>query len=242
MTVHLRDARVVVLDIEGTTTPVQFVYDVLFPYARAHVAEFLEREQRSEPCRAAVAMLSEERAASAESEGGRASKPAGGNAAIVQFVHRLMDLDKKSRGLKMLQGLIWQDGYRSGELRGEVFDDVAPALKRWHGRGLRVYIYSSGSVLAQQLLFRTSMAGDLTMFLDGYFDTAVGPKISADSYRAIIEKVDVAPARALFVSDVVAELDAASAAGFRTVLCERGSGSGQVGAHPVIHSFAEIVG
>lgn len=248
MTVHLHDARVVILDIEGTTTPVRFVYDVLFPYARAHVATYLQREQHSGPCRAAVALLREELDASvaaqnvgaAETGTARALRPAVDSAAIVGFVHRLMDLDRKSRGLKMLQGLIWQDGYQSGEIRGEVFDDVAPALERWQTGGLRVHIYSSGSVLAQQLLFRTSKAGDLTKFLTGYFDTAVGPKTSPDSYRAIVEKAGVAAAQTLFVSDVAGELDAARSAGLRTALCERGAASGQAGAHPVIQTFDEI--
>ena len=115
-----------------------------------------------------------------------------------------MDRDKKSPGLKALQGLIWQDGYKSGELRGQVYPDVPPALERWRARGLDLHIYSSGSVLAQQLLFGSTDAGDLTRFLTGYFDTAVGPKTSPASYRVISEQIHAVPAEVLFVSDVVA--------------------------------------
>ena len=120
------------------------------------------------------------------------------------YVHWLMDRDRKSPGLKALQGLIWQDGYESGELRGQVYPDVPPAFERWRARGIDVYIYSSGSVLAQQLLFGSTEAGDLTTFLNGYFDTAVGPKTSPDSYGVIAARMHVPPPEMLFVSDVAA--------------------------------------
>ena len=144
-------------------------------------------------------------------------------ALIPDYIVWLMDRDRKSPGLKTLQGLIWQDGYRSGELRGEVYPDVPPALERWRARGIDIYIYSSGSVLAQQLLFESTDAGDLTRFLTGYFDTAVGPKHAPDSYRAIAARIHVAPPQMLFVSDIAAELDAAAAAGWHTALCVRGA-------------------
>lgn len=238
MTVSLSalHTRALLLDIEGTTTPIAFVYDVLFPYARAHAAEYLARHQNSAGCREAVAQLGKEMGEPV-AEGAKAIDPAG----ILEYVFSLMDRDKKSPGLKSLQGLIWQDGYKSGELRGRVYPDVAPAFARWRALALEIYIYSSGSVLAQQLLFGSTDAGDLTKFLKGYFDTAVGPKTSAGSYLTIMATIGIPPAEILFVSDVVQELDAARASGMRTALCFRG---GEVASgsesHSVIRSFDEI--
>jgi enolase-phosphatase E1 len=226
------DIGAVVLDVEGTTTPVAFVYEVLFPFARVHVDEFLQRNSDSADCRRVISLLTDERAA----ETGVTEK-----ADIAAYVHWLMDHDRKSPGLKMLQGLIWEGGYRSGELKGEVFADVPPALKRWRARGRKTYIYSSGSVLAQQLLFSTTPAGDLTTLLSGYFDTAVGPKTSPESYRYIIARIGSAPSQALFVSDIPAELDAARDAGLRTTLCVRAAQSGPTASgHPVIHTFDDL--
>jgi len=228
--------RALLLDIEGTTTPVEFVYDVLFPYARAHAAAYLQREGKSAAARTAIAQLHDERALASGVE--QDSSPA----VILDYFYSLMDRDKKSPGLKALQGLIWQDGYKSGELRGQVYPDVRPAFERWRARGLDIYIYSSGSVLAQQLLFGSTGAGDLTKYLKGYFDTAVGAKTSPDSYRAISERTHVAPAAMVFISDVVEELDAARTGGMRTVLCVRGRDvPSETGSHPVIRTFDEIV-
>jgi enolase-phosphatase E1 len=237
--------RAVVLDIEGTTTPVDFVYQSLFPYARAHLSAFLSREWDSAACREALAILGRERLA--DSAAGRLGTNVAtgvqdfGPADVVAYVGWLMDRDSKSPGLKALQGLIWQDGYRTGALRGSVYADVPRALERWHASGREVYIYSSGSVLAQQLLFGFTEAGDLTRLLHGYFDTAVGPKQSVESYALILERIHVAPAEVLFVSDVVGELDAAHAAGLRTALCVRGAAAPAAGLHPVIGTFDEIV-
>jgi enolase-phosphatase E1 len=154
-----------------------------------------------------------------------------------------MDRDKKSPGLKALQGLVWQDGYKSGELRGQVYSDVLPAFERWRRRGLGIYIYSSGSVLAQQLLFGSTNAGDLTPFLSGYFDTAIGPKVSAESYGVIAQGIHIPPPQILFVSDVGQELDAARTGGLRTALCVRGNGEVPPGSalYPVIRTFDEIL-
>ena len=229
MTISLTalEIRALLLDIEGTTTPVEFVYQVLFPYARAHAAEYLARNQDSADCRAAVALMRSEQTEDV----------------TLEYVFSLMDRDKKSPGLKALQGLVWQDGYKSGELIGQVYPDVLPAFERWRARGLGIYIYSSGSVLAQQLLFGSTEAGDLTPFLGGYFDTAVGPKVSPDSYGVIAARMHVPPPNILFVSDVGQELDAARTAGMRTALCVRGGGEMPPGSalHPVIRTFDEIV-
>jgi enolase-phosphatase E1 len=225
----------VVLDIEGTTTPVEFVYRTLFPFARAQAAEYLERERHTDACREAVALLREEQTLDV-ARGESPPEP------IPAYVLWLMDRDRKSRGLKLLQGHIWEAGYRRGELRGHVFGDVPRAMERWQPRGIAIYIYSSGSVLAQRLLFGSTPVGDLTKFLRGYFDTAVGPKTSADSYRRIAGAIGLQPAEILFVSDVEGELDAAADAGFRTLLCVRSDGSvTEGGRHPIVRTFDDIL-
>jgi enolase-phosphatase E1 len=206
---------IVLLDIEGTTTPIAFVHNVLFPYARARVGSFLESHGSDDDVRKIVEDLrTEQRSAIANSDERR-------EATVVDYVHALMDRDRKSGPLKALQGRIWEQGYRDGELKGEVYPDVPTAFARWTADGLRIGIFSSGSVLAQQLLFANSTAGDLSRFLSCHFDTGVGAKGEAGSYRRIVETLGVAAARILFVSDVVKELDAAREAGLRTLLCVR---------------------
>jgi enolase-phosphatase E1 len=229
------NVRATVLDIEGTTTPITFVEHVLFPFARAHAAAYLQRRGESAPCRSAVDLLRAEQA----SDRAQSLHPPD---PLPDYVVWLMDRDRKSPGLKMLQGLIWEEGYRRGELRGDVYPDVPRAFDRWRAQGVDIYIYSSGSVLAQQLLFESTDAGDLTKFLKGHFDTGVGPKRSPDSYRAIAERVGAAPSQMLFVSDVVAELDAAAATGWHTALCGRGNGHPPPGSdrYPFICTFDDI--
>ncbi len=153
-----------------------------------------------------------------------------------------MDRDRKSTGLKSLQGKIWEEGYRSGELKGEVYPDVLPALERWRRAGIDIAIFSSGSVQAQRSLFRNSVAGDLTRFIRAYFDTTTGPKREPESYARIAAALERSPSEVLFVSDIEAELDAAVRAGMQTGLCVRTPGSVQVaGVHRVIHGLDDIV-
>jgi enolase-phosphatase E1 len=230
----------IVLDIEGTTTPISFVYDVLFPFARRHLREFLKDHRNSPGVADAVVGLELEWADDVAKGN---APPLWSEINLAGYVEWLMDLDRKSPALKSLQGLIWERGYGSGELTSEIFADVGPALERWRGAGLRVAIYSSGSVLAQRLLFGHTPAGDLTPLLTGFFDTAVGPKTAADSYRAIAVALDCPPARLLFVSDVVVELNAAHAAGCRTTLAVRPGNPPQPSAPDggAIRSFNEIV-
>lgn len=227
--------RAIVLDVEGTTTPVAFVYTVLFPYARAHAAAYLQREN-SEARQPALDRLHAEQ----REDLARGLRPP---APLVEYIGWLMDQDRKSPGLKALQGLVWREGFESGELHGQVYPDVPLALERWRTHGLEIYIYSSGSVLAQQLLFGSTHAGDLTAYLNGYFDTGVGAKTSATSYRAIAAAVHTEPAALLFVSDVVAELDAAREAGLQTALCLRESENhaSAMNRHSIIRSFDEII-
>jgi len=219
----------ILLDIEGTTTPISFVYDVLFPYARAHVSENLGAED--------IADLR----LSYETDLRNGFSPPAWSDAPVDYVHWLMDQDRKSTALKNLQGKIWLTGYQQGAIHGEVFKDVPVTLERWHEAGIDVRIYSSGSKLAQRLLFSTTNYGDLTKFLNGYFDTTTGPKIEAVSYALIARAFGCNPGEILFVSDVVRELDAARSAGMQTALCIRPGNHPQTpGTHRTISSFEEI--
>ncbi|MBX3168648.1 MAG: acireductone synthase [Candidatus Eremiobacteraeota bacterium] len=193
---------VYLLDIEGTTTPISFVYEVLFPFARAHFGSFLRQHWEDEKVRAEVNEL-----------GPSLATPEQAEAAALA----LMDEDRKLGALKALQGRIWEAGYRSGQLKSRLFADVAPMLRRRREAGLRTCIYSSGSVLAQKLLFAHTPEGDLTNLIDGYFDTAVGPKGEAESYRKIAEQIGIG----LFATDVVAEARAAHSAGWQAVILNR---------------------
>ena len=228
--------QAIVLDIEGTTTPMTFVYDVLFPFARQRLSAYLADPDNAVALREILSSLREEWAADhAPAAADRGPAEAGdyvrgggdggeGDADVFDaqaYVERLMDLDRKSPALKLLQGRIWEEGYRRGDLRGDVFADVAPALRRWREAGLDVAIYSSGSELAQRLLFGTTTEGDLTPLIVRFFDTAVGAKQTPDSYQRIAGELRCSPGRLLFVSDVTPELDAAKAAGCQTLLCVR---------------------
>jgi enolase-phosphatase E1 len=213
----------ILLDIEGTTTPIDFVAKQLFPFASAHVEDFLRRNSGQTEI---AGLIEELREASQRDLGyGAGSWPAGrGEEAIggaAAYVRWLIAKDSKITPLKTLQGKIWEEGYRSGELQGGVYPDVAAALARWKNQGQRIAIFSSGSVLAQRLLFAHSTAGDLTPFLDAYFDTATGPKRESASYQKIAATLQLKPERFVFVSDVEAELDAARAARMHTLLSLR---------------------
>ena len=211
----------------------------LFPFARAHAGPFLALHASDPSLAGDLSRLEEENAADqAESD----HAPAWGSGSVqdlVAYVHWLMDRDRKSTGLKALQGRIWEEGYRSGGLHGAVYDDVPAALRRWRDEGRRVAIFSSGSVLAQRLLFRHSPAGDLTTLLAGYFDTTTGAKSDPQSYGRIAERLDVAPAAVLFVSDSTLELDAARIAGMETALSARDAAPPH-SAHRVVRSFDDI--
>jgi len=230
------DVRAILLDIEGTTTPIAFVYDVLFPYVRAHLRDYL----RSRPDPDVVGSLKQERARDAALP--KSPQPDESLEGLAGYVEWLMDRDRKSPGLKALQGLVWERGYRDGSLKGVVFPDVARALVRWRHAGIKTAIYSSGSVLAQRLLFGTTAFGDLTPMLTEFFDTSSGGKTFEDSYRRIAAGLGCSPPEMLFVSDVVTEIDAARNAGCQVILCVRpGNAPQQVsGEQRFVHSFDEI--
>ena len=231
----------VVLDIEGTTTPIAFVYEVLFPFVRAHLLEHLEAGRAAGTLATILGALHAEWAVDVE-QGDVPPPWRDGHARdVAAYVGWLMDRDRKSTGLKALQGEVWRAGYERGELLGELFPDVAPALREWRRRGVPVAIFSSGSATAQRLLFGHTREGDLTPLISGYFDTSVGPKGEAASYRAIARTLGRPPAAVTFVSDVVRELDAARAAALRTFLSVRpGNPAQPAHAHPVIRRLDEV--
>jgi enolase-phosphatase E1 len=232
-------AAFVLLDVEGTTTPVDFVLRVLFPHAHEHVAAFLEAHASDPDVARDVVGLRDEHARDAAA-GLRPPAWGDGPAAAAPYARWLMDQDRKLTALKSLQGRIWAEGYAQGQLRGQVYDDVPPALARWAGSGRRVAIFSSGSVLAQKLIFGHSDHGDLTPFLSAYFDTTTGAKREAESYGRIASALGAAAGAGLFVSDAVAELDAAREAGFATALAVRTPPGPSGHGHSQIRSFDEL--
>jgi enolase-phosphatase E1 len=242
------DIEAIVLDIEGTTTPVSFVYDVLFPFVGRELRSYLQENLDAAHVREPLQLLRREWH---EDVARGAAPPRWQNedrdrqiASITAYAGWLMDRDRKAAGLKALQGHIWARGYDSGVLRGEVFPDVPEALARWREAARTIAIFSSGSVLAQQMLFRTSASGDLTRYIDAFFDTTVGPKMSADSYRRIAATLRRPAGRMLFVSDTAEELEAARAAGWVVLMCVRpGNRPPPAGAaFTKIGDFGEVVG
>ncbi len=236
--------RAIVLDVEGTTTPIDFVHQRLFPYARARLGQFLRDHAGDAEVQDAIRELRARRDAD-ESEGQEA--PPWDDHGSVQTVRSatsyclaLIAADRKVPALKALQGRVWQAGYEGGELLGEVYPDVPRALSGWSEDGLRVAIFSSGSVLSQRLLFAHSTHGDLGATIDAYFDTRTGPKRETHSYRHIAEMLEVQPPALLFVSDTHEELDAAAAAGMRTALCARSGAPAPGTSHLAITDFDEL--
>jgi enolase-phosphatase E1 len=227
VTIRLADRGValVLLDIEGTTTPIAFVHDVLFPFARHRLDDWFALHTRSDASRDILRRLASEHAddvAMGEPVPPWPSSPvAAVRAAAVAYATWLMDRDRKSPGLKLLQGWIWEEGYQAGVLRGEVFPDVPAAIRRWRAASVRTAIYSSGSELAQRRLFGSTSSGDLTPLIAGFFDTRVGAKADVASYRRILAELGDAPGRVLFISDVTRELAAARQAGCQVALSIR---------------------
>jgi enolase-phosphatase E1 len=246
MTPFTKPVSVLLLDIEGTTTPIDFVYNILFPYAREHLKPYLEDRRAAADVQADIRELLQEN--SDDVRRGLDPPLINGPAErvsldeIVAYVDWLMDRDRKTTPLKSLQGRIWDEGYRRGELRSQVFEDVPRAFKRWREQARKVFIYSSGSVLAQKLLFANTEAGDLAPFISGYFDTNIGAKKDPESYRRIASELKLQSFSVLFISDVTDELDAAATAGCETLLCVRLGNHPQSpsASHTIINTFDEI--
>lgn len=201
--------QAILTDIEGTTSSMSFVKDVLFPYARRELPAFVAARGAEPEIRQLLDAVATE-------AGGICS-----DELIVEMLQGWIDQDRKHTALKALQGLIWEAGYRDADFTSHMYPDAAQALQRWYAEGLALYVYSSGSVAAQKLLFGHSDAGDLTPLFSGWFDTEVGAKREPASYAHIVQRTGMAPAEILFLSDVVAELDAARDAGLQTVLVDR---------------------
>ena len=201
--------RTVLTDIEGTTSSISFVKDVLFPYARRALPGFVRAHANDPAVRKWLDAVAAENGAMCRDE------------MVVEVLQGWIDQDRKHTALKALQGMIWAAGYRDADFTAHIYPDAADGLVRWHAAGLPLYVYSSGSVPAQRLFFGHSDAGDLTRLFSGWFDTEVGGKREADSYRRIAEAIELPASEVLFLSDVVEELDAAREAGMETVLVDR---------------------
>ena len=220
--------RAIVTDIEGTTSDIRFVHNILFPYARQHLPDFVRDNAQQPEVAAALQSVREE-----------AGQPQADLAGVTDILLGFMDQDRKSTGLKALQGMIWRDGYVNGSFTGHLYPDVLPALRHWKAQGIELYVYSSGSVAAQKLLFGYSDEGDITHLFSGYFDTHIGAKREVQSYQNIAAQTGIAPSQILFLSDIHQELDAAEQAGFRTLQLIRGDDDG-ASHHHQVHQFDEI--
>jgi enolase-phosphatase E1 len=237
--------QAILLDIEGTTTPIDFVFRTLFPFARQRLEKFLLEHGRAPGIREDVeALRMQHRADAAEQFNPPRwvdDSPGAELASAAAYCTWLIDRDSKCTALKSLQGKIWQEGYRTGDLCGEVYPDVPLAMARWTRQGKIISIFSSGSILAQKLLFGSTAAGDLTGFLHAYFDTTTGPKNAPGTYLRIAKTLAIEAPNILFISDVAKELDAARDAGMQTALCVRSESPERIASsHRVVHSFEEI--
>ncbi|MBP2196612.1 acireductone synthase [Pantoea cypripedii] len=220
--------RAIVTDIEGTTSDIRFVHNVLFPYARQHLATFVREHQAEQAVTAALEAVRQESGA-----------PEATLDEVIATLISYIDLDRKSPGLKALQGMIWRDGYVEGQFTGHLYPDVLPAFERWRQQGKALYVYSSGSVAAQKLLFGYSDEGDLTSLFSGYFDTGVGAKRESQSYRNIAQQIGHDASELLFLSDIHQELDAAAEAGWRTLQLIRGEADSE-SRHRQVNDFSQI--
>jgi enolase-phosphatase E1 len=221
--------RVILTDIEGTTSSISFVHDVLFPYASEHLPDFVRAQYQENPA------VAEQLDAVADTSGVAREDVE----ALIEVLQGWIREDRKETALKALQGMVWEQGYQQGELKGHIYADAADYLQRWHDRGLRLFVYSSGSVKAQKLIFGFTTEGDFTPFFSGFFDTRIGGKKEADSYRNILSELGVEAGTVLFLSDVEAELEAAEEAGMTTAWLVREGELPEAGRF-VARDFAEV--
>lgn len=219
--------KAILTDIEGTTSAVSFVFDVLFPYAARHLPDFV----RQHATRADVAEQLDAVRRDSDEPGADVER-------VIEILLGWIAEDRKATPLKALQGMVWEQGYQAGQLKGHVYPDAVEALQRWHGQGFKLFVYSSGSIQAQKLIFGCSEAGDLSPLFSGYFDTTSGPKREARSYRRITQAIGVGAEQILFLSDIVEELDAAREAGMNT--CGLAREGGELAGHVTVDSFAKI--
>jgi enolase-phosphatase E1 len=220
--------RAILTDIEGTTSSLSFVKDVLFPYAREKLPAFLGAHADEPAVRDLLHQVSIE-----------AGKTLNDQEAVTQL-REWIDQDRKVTPLKALQGLVWEAGYRNGDYQGHMYDDAVAYLRQWHEEGLKLYVYSSGSVYAQKLLFGHTAFGDLTPLFSGFFDTNIGHKQEAGAYRHIAEAIGLPAGEILFLSDIEAELDAASRAGMATCWLVREGELDETASHRQVRTFDQI--
>ena len=245
MTDAATQTRALLLDIEGTVTPISFVHDILFPFARTHVRDYLIQHATTAEVEKDTQALFREY--SIDQQKGEQPLQIENGAwsidSIIAYVNWLIERDRKSSALKSLQGKIWEQGYRDGSLQAPLFADVVPNLQRLRREGIGVAIFSSGSVLAQKLLFAHTETGNHADLIDHYFDTAVGRKVESASYGKIAQRLALSPKETVFVSDVTEELKAAREAGMATLLCVRPGNPSQTASEEfeVIHSFSKIL-
>lgn len=219
--------KAILTDIEGTTSAVSFVFDVLFPYAARHLPDFV----RQHATRADVAEQLDAVRRDSDEPGAEVER-------VIEILLGWIAKDRKATPLKALQGMVWEQGYQAGQLKGHVYPDAVEALQRWHRQGFQLFVYSSGSIQAQKLIFGCSEAGDLSPLFKGYFDTTSGPKREAQSYRRITQAIGLEASQILFLSDIVEELDAAREAGMAT--CGLARQGGALAGHVTLDSFARI--
>ncbi len=214
-----RAMKAILLDIEGTTTPIDFVHKTLFPFAKKNIGAYI-RENLSGIAEDITQLKLEYKLDFQNQIYGKKFVEDSAES-VADYLEFLIDVDRKSTPLKSLQGKIWQQGYESGELKSVMFEDVPRAFERWYSQGKTIAIYSSGSVLAQKLIFKYSNFGDLSKFISAYFDTNVGGKRETESYQKIAEKLQNRKREILFISDILEELDSAHLAGFEAILADR---------------------
>jgi enolase-phosphatase E1 len=220
--------KAILTDIEGTTSSLSFVKDVLFPYSRERLPEFIRANATKPDIGAHLDEV--RRLAGAELDLNQ----------VIAQLRRWIDEDKKVTPLKALQGMVWESGYRNGDYKGHVYEDAVRNLKKWKNADLRLYVFSSGSVFAQKLIFGFSEAGDLKPLFSGYFDTNIGNKREATAYRKIADEIGLSPNEILFLSDIKEELDAAREAGMQTLQLVRDGDIDANAPHRQVRSFDEI--
>ncbi|XP_035403413.1 enolase-phosphatase E1 isoform X1 [Anser cygnoides] len=245
--------RAILLDVEGTTTPIAFVQETLFPYVRDNLRDYLRAHWEEEECQRDVGLLRKQAQEDAGLDGAVPIPLESGSGdeelerviqAVVDNVLWQMALDRKTTALKQLQGHMWRAAYTTGHVKGEVFEDVVPAIRKWREAGMKVYIYSSGSVEAQKLLFGYSTEGDILELFDGHFDTKIGPKVESESYRRIAASIGCATNNILFLTDVPREANAAEEADTHVAVVIRPGNAGltddEKSYYSLISSFTEL--
>ncbi len=221
--------KAIVTDIEGTTSSISFVHQTLFPYAAEHLPEFVRTNADDAQVREQLERVAE-----------LADIAATDVEAIIEQLQSWIAEDKKIAPLKAIQGMIWEQGYQNGDFNGHVYADAAAGLQRWHAEGLALYVYSSGSVQAQKLIFGYTEFGDLTPLFSGYFDTRIGAKREVGAYQSIVAELALEAGDILFLSDICEELDAAREAGIKTCQLTRPQDASRTGSHPCVADFSQI--